>query len=222
MNKKIVALVALGALISWQLSSVVGGSSNGKAICVNQFSKITRKDKCAVGETELASNVVKRKAIRKRLMASEPAVLRGGNGVRTSAAGTQSLTGAVGQSVRSYTYALTFEPGWDGRVETTCGAFEVPITSTATAYINGTKVPAEDEADIGELFFSGQMLSYRSNNAPYRFLTPRIDGGVITPQDDYFDESLDRSRYVIDPVWPSGLILYVTQVCAPLTELAPG
>jgi|694.fasta_scaffold98796_3 hypothetical protein len=222
MKKTIALTVFISCFIGWGMNSMVRGGTSVPKVCISQDSQISRKNSCSTGEIEVANNSVKKKKISKRLMNSGTHVLKGGLGPRT-VAHNQTLTGAVGQSVRSYTYALTFVSRWNGRITLGCGSFEVPITSTAVAYMNGVPVPTEDEADPnGGLYFADNFLSYRTSNAPYHFLSPRFDGGLVTSQQAWLDEQgLQRpENYVVDPDWPDGLVVYVTQICAPLTELA--
>ena len=138
----------------------------------------------------------------------------------TEVPGEQTLVGAVGQSVRSYTYAMTFEDGWTGKVQTSCGPYEVFIGGYGSPYLNGKPLPTVP-AFQGDIYYDGGMVMYQDLEGNDHFQMAQGIGNpknfVVSAKDNLAEDAWP----FIDQHWMDGLILYGTLVCAPLTELVP-
>jgi hypothetical protein len=203
-----------------------------RKLCVSTNGKIARKGTCARAEVEIANNKIQNKkiAVRKAQagtsVLSSPAVTLSSSGttsVTTKAANSAtSLISTVGQSVRAYTYALSFDKTWTGQITTGCSEYEVPITTTAVAFQGNKKLPTgvDQPTAVGEAFFSGLLLGYLDSDGNNTYWPPAFEKINATNTGRIFDASTIPGpgiRVVYDI--PSDIILYVTQVCAPLSQL---
>jgi hypothetical protein len=193
---------------------------NPKKVCLTSSSRILRKANCGQGETELASNKVKNKKLKARRLSAGNTELGPVEIAATANAGNGTLIGAVGQSLRSYTYALTFDSNWTGEITTSCSEYEIPITATAVGFQGESKLPTgvEQQTAVGEVFFSGTFFGYLDTDGNNTFWAPAFEKRS-TNTGRIFDASTVSGGLRVVYNIPSNITMYVTQVCAPLTEL---
>ena len=203
-------------------------ASTARAVCLTSTGRLVRKTMCGSKETELVGNQVKKSALPKTGAIGGTSVLRpnslqvASQGVeaRANAQGATSLVGTVGQSLRAYTFALTFNSSWTGDITTACGDFEAPISVSAVAY-KGNKMLASgrtEELPVGEVAFNG-VFSIRESDGPRTYYHPAFETITGDNVGRIYDTSKrDGMSNVVFDI-PSDITMYVTQVCAPLSRL---
>jgi hypothetical protein len=228
-SKIVIAISLVAALaIGWQLNEAVSAKSTPQKVCLTAFGTLSKRTSCLAGETELASGKVRNAPIKKREMPKGKTRLgsRASSGISTSADSPGvPLVSTLGSSVRSYTYVMGFPANWTGTITTTCSETEVALDVYATYFIDGERVPvANGLVDRWQVASGGAWLQFDNENLDIP--SKRIDlffdvdwatrshTGRITAGPSFFQESGND----IIPI-PSGLSLYVTQLCAPLTTL---
>ena len=139
---------------------------------------------CGSKDVELAVNQVKKSALPKTGARGGTSVLgpqsaqmvSQGVEARANAQAAPSLVGTVGQSLRAYTFALTFSSSWTGDITTACGDFEAPISASAVAY-KGIKMLASgrtEELPVGEVAFNG-VFSIRESDGSRTYYHPAFE-----------------------------------------------
>ena len=202
--------------------------STARAVCLTSSGRLARKSACGNKDTELVVNQVKKSALPKTGARGGTSVL-GPKSVKTVSQGVEartnvqsatSLVGTVGQSLRAYTFALTFSSSWTGDITTACGDFEAPISASAVAY-KGNKMLASgrtEELPVGEVAFNG-VFSIRESDGSRTHYHPAFE--TITGDNIgriYDTSKRDGMGNVVFDI-PSDITMYVTQVCAPLSRL---
>lgn len=235
-SKILLAISLVGTLaIGWQLNEVVSAKSAAQKVCLTAFGTAAKRTACLAGETELASGKVRTTPIKKRKMPKgKTRLVSKASASMPTAANTPDmpLVATLGSSVRSYTYVLGFSTDWRGELTTSCSDMEVPTNAYVTYFLDGQRISATPKPGTWSAEGNGVLVHYSPlpgetdkymnlyfdvGNWTSAFFTGRMTTvSEESARDPYaFDRGVTSNLVAI----PSGLTVYVTQLCAPLMTL---
>lgn len=219
--------ISVSVVFGWQLNASVSARTATKRVCLSSSGKVSKKTKCSSTDTEIATGKVRTKAATSKKVARGATKLAAGS---VAAAGLPSgivlgaqsdLISSVGASLRSYTTAITFPTTWTGKVETSCSSSEVATGAFITVYLDGKRLPSSSPTT--SWIFDGAMIARRYSDRKFDVynLWFREVANHAVVSDFVWTSSVGFSEVTNIAAIPSGLVVYLTQVCAPLVSLEP-